>query len=179
MFKNFGFKKIYLALVAISTLGFAEQTFTYVNVPVLYSEPVYDNRQQVSNRTQQVKVPCQGQQNSGDGLMKLDLGTAIGAVGGVVLGNQIGSGNGKTAAKVVGGVLGGVAANGVTSSMNSNDNGDCYETRNDNYNGGYNNNYNNQRIKGYNNTFEINGQNYVKFTPNQVREIQIKITYSF
>lgn len=172
MRKNF--LKILLGVVAMNGLLMAEQTYTYVNVPVMYSEPVYDNRQ--TNNNYQVKVPCQGQQNGGDsGLMKLDLGTAIGAVGGVVLGNQIGSGNGKTAAKVVGGVLGGVAANGVTSSMNGNsNNGECYETRS---NGG--NSYSGGRIKGYNNTFEINGQNYVKFTPNQVREIQIKITYSF
>lgn len=173
MKKNF--LKVLLGVVAMNGLLMAEQTYTYVNVPVLYSEPVYDNRQ--TNNTYQVKVPCQGQgqQNGDSGLMKLDLGTAIGAVGGVVLGNQVGNGNGKTAAKVVGGVLGGVGANRLTSSMGNNSNGgECYETRS---NG--NNNYSGGRIKGYNNTFEINGQNYVKFTPNQVREVQIKITYSF
>ncbi len=114
--------------------------------------------------TVEVDVPCNQQDTNSIG-----IDTIIGATLGIAVGNQIVKGKGRDAAKVIGGFLGATVANNRRQGLN---NCKSYETINI-----CNPRYEYRTINkvvGWKNCVDIDGQRYCKQTTKKVKWLRVK-----
>ena len=177
-------KKLLILLLLVSSAVFGKSLYSYENVRVTHSEPIYKYVtvkkpiQECYEEEYLHRIPGRKiyEESSGN---SIGLDTIIGATAGVVIGNQIGKGNGRDAAKIVGGLLGGAIAN------NMRDNNvvygeDEYVTRTrTKCVTKYETAREKRVVEGYKNYFMYNGVEHYKVTKKPKKRIKVSKTITF
>lgn len=159
-------KKLFIILIALSSLAFAKQSKSHENVYVDYSEPIYEIRH-IRDYERNYEYRHRSDYESSN---HIGLDTVIGATIGVAIGNKLAKGHkGKDIAQVAGGLIGVSIAN--------NSRHGYYEPV---HHKPHHRHYKKRKVLvGYKNYFVYDDMQYFKITKRPKNKIRITKTISF